>query len=54
MERALPDGTSRGLAWDRQKDIARLKLERKRTRPDQRGTIDGEIRKIEKKQLGGT
>jgi hypothetical protein len=54
MERALPDGTNRGLAWDRQKEIARLKLHRRNTRPEKRGEFDREIKKIEKKQLGGT
>lgn len=51
MQRALPDGTNRGAAWDRQKEIARLKLARRNTRPEKRGDFDREIAKIQKTQI---
>lgn len=51
MQRALPDGTNRGVSWDRQKELARLKMARRNTRPEKRGDIDREMKKIEKAQL---
>lgn len=51
MGTALPDGTDRGAAWGRQKDIARLKMERRNAKPGKRADVDKEIKKLQTKQL---